>query len=159
MNITNFIFLLSKNVLIKDVALFLSYVYLPLMPIFLIYFMVKKSATKMKIFSLVFLTGFFSWFISETVKNLLKIERPLTNGLLYLEKGYSMPSTHTMIAIALAIVLYSENRKLGWIAIILAVLVGVSRVVLGVHSIIDVLVGLILGSIISLLFVRLFRKV
>lgn len=159
MNITNFIFQLSKSVLIKDIALFLSYVYLPLMPIFLLYFMVKKSATKMKIFSLIFLTGFSSWLISETIKNLLKIERPLTNGLFYLEKGYSMPSTHTMIAIALAIVLYSVNRKLGLIAILLAILVGISRVVLGVHSTIDVLVGLIIGSIISFLFIRIFKKV
>ncbi len=61
----------------------------------------------------------------------------------------SFPSTHTALAFALAFSLYFINRRLGIIFLVLALLIGISRIFVGVHWPSDVLSGIILGFIFS----------
>ncbi|WTT38151.1 phosphatase PAP2 family protein [Kitasatospora sp. NBC_00085] len=58
---------------------------------------------------------------------------------------WSFPSNHTVIAFAAAAALWFADRRLGWIAGIAAVLMGASRVWVGVHYPHDVLVGAAVG--------------
>ncbi len=74
--------------------------------------------------------------------------------------GYSFPSGHTLTACLVCFGLAQLSKK-KWayaIAAVLTVLVGFSRLYLGVHTILDVGVGLALGLLIFFAFVLIFRK-
>lgn len=57
------------------------------------------------------------------------------------------PSDHTLIATSLALVIYFYRRRLGIAALILALVVGIARVMAHVHWPIDILSGLVFGAI------------
>lgn len=63
----------------------------------------------------------------------------------------SFPSRHTVSAFAIAFALLNISTPLGSIALIIAFLVGLSRILCGVHFISDVLCGLLIALIIALI--------
>lgn len=65
-------------------------------------------------------------------------------------KDFSFPSGHTMVSFAGATVLFYMNKYIGVGALILAGLIGFSRLYLYVHFPSDVLVGMIIGVILAL---------
>jgi undecaprenyl-diphosphatase len=65
---------------------------------------------------------------------------------------YGFPSDHTSGAFAIAVALLLRHRISGWIALVLAVLIGVGRVMIGVHYPTDVLAGAVLGTLCALVF-------
>ena len=70
---------------------------------------------------------------------------------------YSFPSGHTGSAFALAVVIFMVmDRKYGIIALILASLMGFSRLYVGIHYPSDVLGGVILGVVTSVIAVKCF---
>lgn len=62
---------------------------------------------------------------------------------------YSFPSGHTLHAVAFAFVASAHVPVLAWIFVPFAVLVAMSRVVLGLHYPTDVLAGAFLGSVLA----------
>ncbi|GAA3039024.1 hypothetical protein GCM10020229_57750 [Kitasatospora albolonga] len=64
---------------------------------------------------------------------------------------WSLPSNHTVIAFAAAAVLWRCDRRLGALAGLAAVAMGVSRVFVGVHYPHDVLAGALIGTALGLL--------
>ena len=72
-------------------------------------------------------------------------------------KDFSFPSGHTMSSFAVATVLFYMDRKIGIIALILAILIGFSRLYLYVHFPSDVIVGMILGILVGIIAILLFR--
>jgi len=59
----------------------------------------------------------------------------------------SLPSGHAAIFFAIAAAVFYFNRKLGIFAFVIAALVGISRIYVGVHWPIDIVVGAILGIV------------
>lgn len=59
----------------------------------------------------------------------------------------SFPSDHTALAFACATSIYAADRQMGKIAYAIAALVGMGRVLSGVHYPFDVVVGAFIGSI------------
>lgn len=99
--------------------------------------------------------------LNTTLKIFFKRTRPELWSLLVVEKSYSFPSGHAMISMALALTLivltyYSRAR---WFSIILGafyvVLIGFSRLYLGVHFPTDILGGWLISSVWILLATRL----
>ncbi len=70
----------------------------------------------------------------------------------------SFPSMHSALAFAVAVFIYQYSKKAGLIALALAILVALSRVFVGVHFPIDVLVGAFIGSIVSWGIVKVFKR-
>ncbi len=88
------------------------------------------------------------------LKNLIARERPCwidtTIPLLVRNpKDYSFPSGHTLASFEGAVSIWLYNRKWGAAALVLATLIGFSRLYLFVHFPSDVLGGLVLGILIA----------
>lgn len=96
------------------------------------------------------------------IKNLFARIRPyeVIDGLILLvgkAPDYSFPSGHTGSAFALAVVIFMVmDRKYGIIALVLASLMGFSRLYVGIHYPSDVLGGVILGVVTSVIAVKCF---
>lgn len=88
------------------------------------------------------------------LKNVIARERPCWIDssvplLIHNPRDYSFPSGHTLASFEGAVSIWLYNRKWGTAALILAALIGFSRMYLFVHFPTDVLGGLILGVLIA----------
>ena len=70
--------------------------------------------------------------------------------LVAIPKDYSFPSGHTMHSFIVAAVLMHYDKRLGIPALVMAFLVGISRMYLYVHFPTDVLAGAVLGTAIGI---------
>ena len=101
-------------------------------------------------------------FANLIIKNVVSRIRPyeVIDGLTFLVNkphDYSFPSAHTGSAFALAVVIFMVmDRKYGIIAIVIASLMGFSRLYVGVHYPSDVIGGIIIGTITSFTAVKCF---
>ncbi len=73
------------------------------------------------------------------------------------ETGYSFPSGHATAFFALSAAIYCYNKKLGIWFFIASLLMAVSRVVVGVHYLSDIIGGMILGSVVAFSIFRIFK--
>ena len=80
------------------------------------------------------------------------------NKLLTATQGESFPSNHAAFAAVIACIVYFHNKKLGKILILFSFLVGVSRIYVGVHYPLDVLVGWGIGFVIAYIFYKIIYK-
>ena len=99
-------------------------------------------------------------FNNMIVKNIVARPRPYrmmeTLTILIPEPGeYSFPSGHTSSSFAAGVVLYLMlPKKYGVPAMILAFLIGISRLYVGVHYPTDVLGGIVMGTLIAVAVVK-----
>lgn len=156
---TDFIFNLHKISYIKYISIFLSYTYLYLLPFILGFWIFYSGVRKMYAFSIIVLSSLSTWIISEILKNIIRVQRPLTEGLIISEPGFSFPSQHSSVTMVIGIVVYSMDKKLGSILIVVSLFVALSRVILGVHYLVDVIAGISVGILMGLLFVKLFKNI
>ena len=75
------------------------------------------------------------------------------------EHEYSFPSGHTLASFEGAVAIFLYNRKFGSAALVLAVLIGFSRLYLMVHYPLDVFTGAILGSMFACIAVKLTHRI
>ncbi|MGW1170478.1 phosphatase PAP2 family protein [Streptomyces sp. NPDC001153] len=71
---------------------------------------------------------------------------------------WSFPSNHAAIAAAAAVALLFVSRRLGAVAVVAALAMGISRVWVGVHYPHDVLAGLLVGALVALTATRATRR-
>ena len=97
--------------------------------------------------------------VAELIKNMVRIPRPITSGLIVAEKGFSFPSQHAAVTMIVGVVMYSMDKRIGTVLIVLSLLVGLSRVVLGVHYVVDIFAGWTVGILLGLVFIKIFSKI
>lgn len=92
-----------------------------------------------------------AYLVNDGVKALVDEQRPCqTLHTVTVETcpalgDWSFPSNHAAIALAAAAALLFADRRLGWVALPIALLLAASRVWIGVHYPHDVLVGALVG--------------
>lgn len=126
-----------------------------------IYWCIDKTSGEYVAYSL-----FSSLMLNNTVKNIVKAKRPIgEEGIrslrVHTATGYSFPSGHSQAAASTygALYLLLKKYKYSIFFILIIILVGLSRLYLGVHYPKDVVGGIIIGSLMSYITYRLFVKV
>ena len=102
-------------------------------------------------------------FTNIVLKNLVARERPFntdpTLDNLAHEDSFSFPSGHTSASFAAALSLIYYHKKEGIAAIILAVLIALSRIYICVHYPTDVLGGVVVGAVSAILSIIIIKVV
>ena len=103
--------------------------------------------------------------LNNAVKDIFKMKRPIgEEGIRTLREktatGYSFPSGHTQSSASFygAMAIYLKKKAMYIIATIMIILIGFSRLYLGVHYPKDVIVGGILGVLTSLICYKLYNR-
>ena len=130
--------------------------------VLVIFFLLRTKTLRVPVISFV-LAKSSSNFCYEAIKHFVHRPRPFltVKGLVPLitPHGFSFPSGHATLAMAMAVVLSHHFPKAHSLVYTLAVLVGFSRVYFGVHYLSDVLAGFLLGGILGWLSILLERAV
>ena len=105
--------------------------------------------------------------INQVLKFIIKRPRP-SDLFLIIETGYSFPSGHSMVSLSFYGLLiyfiykYFKNKKLKIFLItflsLIIVLIGISRVYLGVHFVSDVISGFLLSLSYLIIFIKVINK-
>ena len=117
-------------------------------------FMKKK---RINWFFVLFLSFSMTFGIVYLLKNIFQISRPLFNALI-VETGYAFPSGHAAGSFSVIPVLFKVYNKSKYLWLTLAILISFSRIYVGVHTLMQVLVGGLIGFLIGKLFVYLEEK-
>lgn len=106
--------------------------------------------------------------VNQIVKHIIRRPRPSVLRLVN-ESGYSFPSGHSMVSVALyGIIVYTiyknvQNKYVKWISIVLlsllVLLIGFSRIYVGVHYFTDVVGGFTLGLVVLIIYIVIYDKV
>lgn len=116
---------------------------------------------------LIMLNLALSFILNKILKLIIARPRPPRLRLV-IENGYSFPSGHSMVSFAFyGFLIYLinknlKNKKIKYPLIILLslliLLIGISRIYLGVHYVTDVLGGYIIGLIYLIVFIKILKK-
>jgi undecaprenyl-diphosphatase len=100
------------------------------------------------------------WLVDNGLKELIGRERPVFDDPVSTSSGPSFPSGHAMTSTAAygAVVLLARRRAVTVAAIVLVVAIGITRIVLGVHWVTDVLGGWVVGAAWVLLCARVLLR-
>lgn len=125
----------------------------------------KTCREKIKFFIFTAISIFVSRIvITEAIRYFYPISRPFVNNvvhqLIFHETSASFPSGHAafFFALAMAIMLATRWRTSGIVFFIGAVLIGLGRIISGIHWPLDILVGAIVGILSSVLVAKFFKK-
>lgn len=161
-----FFYNLSHQSLLIDKAIIFFAVYLPYIVIImaglflLFHHEVFKTESPYRVFLqkkneilLVFVTSIFAWILARLLKIIIHVDRPYAAlpdvQTLFPESGFAFPSGHATFYMALAFSLFFLHKRVGYIFIGFALLIGIARIALGVHYPVDILGGFVLGAVVA----------
>ncbi len=129
----------------------------------ILFLVIKNKKIGLSIFSNLGIAAILNFLL----KNILQRPRP-TEYRLIQESGYSFPSGHSMVSMAfygfLIYLIYKniKNKKVKWSLIcvlsLLIVMIGISRIYLGVHYTSDVLAGFLVAIFYLILYTSIINK-
>lgn len=89
-------------------------------------------------------------FINQIVKFMVARPRPAVIHLV-IENGYSFPSAHAMVSLILfgllAYILWQQGKHVAIVLTVIPLLIGITRIYLGVHYTSDVIAGLLFSIV------------
>ena len=144
-------------------AVYFPYLVIALVGIFLLFYLPAQAGRKSwREFFIVFISSGVAYVFSKVLKILILIPRPFdafsSVSSLVPEAGYAFPSGHATFFMALAVAIFLLHKKAGYVFMFFALLIGLARIMAGVHFPIDILGGFILGAGISYLVAYLAKN-
>lgn len=108
------------------------------------------------------LSVFVAWIFGIFLKIIFALPRPFiefSNVLPLLRPtDFSFPSGHAALFMAIAVAIFLYQKKAGYWFMFFTLLIGVARIIAGVHFPIDILGGYLVGSVISYLLIKSYKK-
>jgi len=103
-------------------------------------------------------------FLNPGLKILFNVKRPFemfqTIEPLFVTYGFgSFPSSHAFFFATMTVLSFFFTRNIALFFVITSFLIGVSRIIAGVHSMYDIIGGWVLGTLFGLLSVWFYRKI
>lgn len=137
-------FLNEPFIILAEYAIFL------LMAALLIYWFTRKQTNRLMVISAVF-SSFLAEIVGKSLGLLYSHHQPFAvltsvNQLIDKNVGNSFPSDHTMVFFSVCVSIALIRRKYWPVWVLLALAVGISRIWVGVHYPVDIIVGALLGS-------------
>jgi len=140
-------------------------VYLGWILVAFLFYYIYQSHKRWKTFRFILIALFsalMSLFVADLIKTFYPISRPSASlkGIIQIfipGDRASFPSSHMAFLGGLAFALMWRKRKLGLWFLAAVVLIGLARIAAGIHYPLDILVGLLLGFIVSLVFRRFIK--
>lgn len=139
--------------LIKTAAVYLIY----LVPVILIIVWFWSAYSKKPALQ-AFFAGVLAWGINKIISNIIDRPRPYEAALdikeaIFHRPDYSFPSDHMALLASIALAFYLVGyKKLAVFWWILTAVIGISRIIAGVHYPSDIIAGAVLGTIVTWLF-------
>jgi undecaprenyl-diphosphatase len=107
-------------------------------------------------------SGAVAWIIADILKNIILTPRPFVVlqkvQPLFSETDSAFPSGHASLFGAVAIALLLQKNPRAWIYFVGSVVIGIARVMAGVHWPGDILFGFILGFVCAFIGTKLSKK-
>ncbi|MFZ3123313.1 MAG: glycosyltransferase family 39 protein [Thermodesulfovibrionales bacterium] len=131
--------------------------------ILMIYLITKHKKKALIPIVLTIISVAFADWTGNTLKHLIERVRPChtlegVRLLVGCTDSFSMPSNHAANSFAIILALsYMSGKWVRWIALTVALLVGFSRVYIGVHYPSDVIVGALTGIAVSILVIKFYE--
>lgn len=129
----------------------LPYITFCIYPCVLFYLFITKNT----LFYSTLWKPFTAFIIVSIFRKVVNRKRPYESmniePLLEHKQGESFPSRHTVSAFIIALVCLKVNVSLGTFTLIVAILIGTSRIVAGVHYISDVIVAILIAFMVYLI--------
>jgi len=121
----------------------------------LVYFLEQPRNKQKQLIVFGIITCVLVFIVAQVATRFYYDARPFVAGhflpLIPHDPDNGFPSDHTLLASAAAMVIFYFNRKIGTLLLILAALVGVARVMAGVHNPIDIIGSIVISIVVSLL--------
>lgn len=156
--------LASKNTVFDSFIIFLAdyFQYFLIIAFFLLlFFLTYARRQKIKIILLVFVSMVIARFgVVSLIRFFYHRTRPFNDhsvNQLITNNGLSFPSGHAALFFAMAMAVYFFNKKIGGWFFVAAILMGLSRIIAGVHYPSDIIAGAIIG-ILSAYLIFYFSK-
>ena len=149
--------------LVVFLAVYFPYVVIGLAGVFLVmHHEVLKAESPYRVFLekkkeilSAFFAGALAWILAYLLKFLFHMPRPFDLfsqvQSLIPESGYAFPSGHATFFFALALSIFFYHKKAGYVFMLFAFLIGLARIVAGVHFPVDILGGFVLGALVAYL--------
>ncbi|KKR32008.1 MAG: PAP2 superfamily protein [Parcubacteria group bacterium GW2011_GWF2_39_8b] len=147
-----------------DFLAIISAEYLFLVPLFVggLYFFLQSRPEQKKMIilsaialSISILSMFILQFIYYNSRPSLVIDfKPLVSHIF--KNGF--PSTHATMTALIASVIYVFNRKIGLFLFFISILISLSRVYLGLHHFVDIIAGILLAIIMTIIGKTIMNK-
>jgi len=102
---------------------------------------------------IIFGPAIIAFLVASVLKDVIKIDRSFVQfdkitPLFSPNQEYSFPSSHASAFSALGLSMYFYRKDIGIFFLVSALLIGLSRIIAGVHFPIDILAGFVLGTLI-----------
>lgn len=162
-NILLFLNNFTGKYFLLDILFYFIATFFPYFLLFFIIFLLVRNFKKYLLFVIETLfAGFFARYVLVSViRNFFPRVRPShyleeVNFLLEQKESMSFPSGHTAFVFAISTVIYFYNRKIGIILFIISFLMGIARVITGMHWATDILGGAVVGVLSGVMIGELF---
>lgn len=138
--------------MIESVVIFLAkYLYLIITGITFLFIFFSPKKVRLQLIALVILSLVMAFIIGRILNIFIFNPRPFVEGnftpLVSHIPNNGFPSEHTLLTGTLALCVFSFNKKLGTILLILAILVGFGRMGAGVHHFSDIIGGMLISLV------------
>ncbi|HVW23577.1 MAG TPA: phosphatase PAP2 family protein [Candidatus Saccharimonadales bacterium] len=125
-----------------------DFIILPLLLMIITWWRLERQQ-KRRFIILAILSGVLAGALAVLASHLYKDPRPFVVGHFrpYFPHGADngFVSDHTLLGIWAAAITLVYSRRLGWLALVLALLVGLARVVAGVHHLVDIIAAAVIS--------------